>query len=108
MHLSLEHFSSAGPAPTCLLESHREPLFPGTGSRCLWAEAADPGESCGDAAALGHCPWTEPLYPLSVSEGWTHPFARDTCQSPVSLDITLPWVIFKIPSTPPRHTCHLL
>lgn len=72
MHLSSKRFSSSGPALTCLLGSHREPLFPGTDSRCLQAEATGPSEPGGDAAGVRHSPWTRPPCPLGAPKGWTH------------------------------------
>ena len=69
MHLSLKHFSSSGPALTCLWESHREPLF-----QSRTANACEPGlqAKVSPAGTLLVCGFS---HLLGVPRGWTHPLA---------------------------------
>lgn len=105
MHLSSKRFSSSGPALTCLLGSHREPLFQGTDSRCLRAEAIGLSEPGGDAAGVRHSPWTRLPCPLGAPKSWTHPFAPGDLPESCELGPYPALGAFQDPSnTSPTHT----
>lgn len=105
IHLSLKRFSSSSSARTC--PSATESLC----SRAQIAHAY--GQRYRLRWAWRRCSWFGalplewPLCLLGSPKSWTYRLLLKTCQSPVSLGLTLLWVIFKISSTPLWHIWHL-
>lgn len=100
----LEAFQQLRSCPDLPLREPQTGFVPGHRQQMPQAEATGPSEPGGDTADVRTAFGRGLLAPSVLPK--VGPIL-ETCQSPVSLGLTLPWVLFKIPSTPLQPTHHL-